>query len=356
MTPRTGSAAAAVFAAAFAAAAARGGDGPWSGVAVLEADASGALEPLGETLLGDDAPEGLSGIAWLGEGGAFPASRFAFADDSGGRVRFADLLFDAASGAPTGCVFLASAEVPGAVDLEGAAFDPAERTLWLCDERGPALLRAAVGPDGASIARAERGPELPEELQRCRPNLALESVAAAPGGRLWTASESWPEGGEPGFAVLAGLATRGGKAQWTAAKFPLEPASGTPLPRLPAPWTGLCGLCALPDGRLVSLERSFGYEIAEGADGEPVQSLCRAAVSVAEAGPGGEVRKRVLWRAMTGNANYEGVCLGPELPGGGRLLVAVSDGDVSRRGGLAFPWKKSLLAFRLRPELAGGAP
>ena len=134
---------------------------------------------------------------------------------------------------------------------------------------------------------------------------------------------------------------------------PLEPATGAALAMLPAPFTGLCGLAALPDGRLLALERTFGYEFASGPDGEPVQSLCRFSISLLDPNggtdPGGPpvLEKRVLWRALAGNANYEGICLGPALPDGGRLVVLVSDGDVSRRRGLEMRWRKSLLFFRL---------
>lgn len=362
----------------------------WSGIVPLpvEAPPSGLpeVEFLSALPLPPEAPEGLSGVAWLGGSGAFPDGSFAFAEDSGGRVHFAELESDRATGIPTGCVFRATAAVRGAVDLEGIAFDGATGSLWVSDENGPAVFRVATEAAPATatgtapanwVASPEREP-LPPSLSRCRPNLALEALAFDPaGGCLYTASEAALRGGPDGFSRLVSLPARrpaaGLRGDGAAARewhVPLEEATGAALPMLPKPFTGLCGLSALPDGRLLALERTFGYEIAPGADGEAVQSLCRATISVldvrarrgiaaghpeAEApepatGPSAETvaEKRVLWRALTGDANVEGICLGPELPGGGRLLVAVSDGDVSKRGGMELRWKKLLLFFRLR--------
>lgn len=363
-------------AAFFAAGTCRASDDGWSGIVPLpveegrtsaeEGRTSCALEFLGALDLPEDAPEGLSGVAWLG-------GAFAFVEDSGGRVHFADLMRDRATGIPTGCVFRAAATVRGAVDLEGIAFDGARGALWVSDESGPSIFRVATGTDSeAPEIVPEREPEreaLPPSLSRCRPNLALEALTFDPDRDvLFTASESEWEGGPPGFSRLVSISPRqpdeSGRCrkrapvrEWLA---PLEPATGAALPMLPPPFTGLCGLAALPDGRLLALERTFGYEFAPGADGEPVQSLCRVTISLLDlegdgwtgkgTDPGSPpvAEKHVLWRALTGNANFEGICLGPDLPDGGRLVVLVSDGDVSRRRGMEMRWRKSLLFLRLR--------
>ena len=376
--------AAALSAALFAAGVCRAADGVWSGVVPLSADGgrtssgegrtSCVLEFLGALDLPDDAPEGLSGVAWLGaddpppdgvrpsgvirggSGDASPVGAFAFAEDSGGRVHFAGLGFDAATGVPASCVFSAVRTVPGAVDLEGVAFDPASGSLWLSDECGPALFRLSLR-EGTDPAPERRADLLPPSLRRCRPNRSLEALGFDPVSRtLYTASETAVEGDPDGVSRLVALPLPPeGKSvprvrEWL---VPLEPATGAALAMLPDPFTGLCGLAPLPDGRLLALERTFGYEFASGPDGEPVQSLCRFSISLLDPNggtdPGGPpvLEKRVLWRALAGNANYEGICLGPALPDGGRLVVLVSDGDVSRRRGLEMRWKKSLLFFRL---------
>jgi hypothetical protein len=50
-------------------------------------------------------------------------------------------------------------------------------------------------------------------------------------------------------------------------------------------------------------------------------------------------RKQKLWERAGGFQNFEGMTLGPELPGGGRLVLLVSDGGGQRQ--------PALLALRL---------
>ena len=333
--------------------------GEWSGVVALEngsregAGQSGlSLELTGDLTLGSDAPEGLSGIAWLGEGGACDPNSFAFAEDSGGRVHFADIAVDSASGAVTGCVFKSVCRLPGSDDLEGIAFDPVKRELWLSDETGPALFKTQLGADGESLDGFAATP-VPEVFRKCRKNRSLEALAIdCRNGKIWTASES-PVEGDPELLVrLASIDTGSGNSEtWF---FPLERHVGTPLALLPEPYTGLCGLAVLAGGSLLSLERSFGYEIFDDGTGALLQSLCRLTISLVETTgveKGGTVKKTVLWRGRTGNANFEGLCLGPATCDGARAVVAVSDGDTIRRGGLFFPWRKAIATFTL-----SGAP
>ncbi|MBQ7666689.1 MAG: esterase-like activity of phytase family protein [Kiritimatiellae bacterium] len=365
-SPRLGVAAAVALAACGAAAgAACGGetaDSPWCGLSPVparekpgETPARATLSPIGEFALdADSAPEGLSGVSWLGRSDAFAADLFAFAEDSGGRVHFADVFFDAAIGAATGAAFRAVSTVPGAVDLEGVAFDSAACALWLSDEQGPALFRAAVSPGGTGGAPVLGAPSderrlIPPALRRSRPNRSLEALCFDDAsGILWTASESAVEGDAPGIARIAAIdPATGASREYTLA---LEEAPGAYMPSLPQPFTGLCALAALPGGRLLALERSFGYEIVAAEDGSAKQSLCRMTLSLVEtegAPPGGALRKTVLFRALSGDANYEGICLGPTLRDGARAVIAVADGDVSRHGALEFRWRKSVAVFRL---------
>jgi hypothetical protein len=52
------------------------------------------------------------------------------------------------------------------------------------------------------------------------------------------------------------------------------------------------------------------------------------------------VGKRALWERRGGFQNFEGMALGPELGGGGRLVLLVSDGGERR--------PPTLLPLRLR--------
>ena len=416
---------------------------PWAGVTQLFPDPatpSGkgfgegrspapSLEFVGEFDLPDSAPEGLSGIAWLGNTpgmkGFFPDD-YLLVEDSGGRLHSATIGIDRGTGAITNAVVSPAGAIPGAADLEGVACGGPcdERAVAaLCfasDERGPEIrMRFFFDPPGAKWWPVS----LPEALKGCRPNLALESLALSADGRLlWTANEGpLPEDGpEPtakhgsrvrlyaldaeqllrGSADASLASTTAGATQspppwWF---YPLDPATGTSLPHLPAPFNGLAELCALPDGRLLALERSFGFrtrssedprgslitisiylidplhaefaalelhaESAEFAALELHAESAERAGGALDGGGSGEAEpptsartaaaqrppvlaKTLLWRGLTGRSNYEGMTLGPVLSDGSRALLLVADGDVTRKGSFSFPWRKSLLAFRL---------
>ena len=255
-------------------------------------------------------------------------------------------------------------------------------TLFASDERGPAIWAKAAfdasSPEWASLP-------LPEPLRRCRFNRALESLALSPDGRiLWTANEGpLPEDGpeptaERGAKIriyalpVSGLLpktndSRPAPASSTQAPSasPTEPAfrfyelnaaAGGKMPHLPDPFNGLAELCALPDGRLLVLERTYGLRTRSPDD--PRASLIAISIYLVDP-PSSAARtaaaqrppvlaKTLLWRGLTGRANYEGMTLGPELADGSRALILVSDGDVTRKGSFAFPWAKRLLSFRLR--------
>ena len=350
-----------------------------------------SLSLVGEFPLPDSAPEGLSGIAWRGGIPGFGDSwddLYALVEDSGGRLHSATIGIDRGTGAITNAVVSPAGSIPGAADLEGVccgAVPVAGGTmpmLFASDERGPAIWAKAAfdasSPEWASLP-------LPESLRRCRFNRALESLALSPDGRLlWTANEGpLPEDGpeptaERGAKIriyalpVSGLLpktndSRPAPASSTQAPaasptepafrfYELDPAAGSPFPHLPAPFNGLAELCALPDGRLLALERTYGLRTRSPDDPrasliaisiylvDPPSSAARTAA--AERPP--VLAKTLLWRGLTGRANYEGMTLGPELADGSRALILVSDGDVTRKGSFAFPWAKRLLSFRLR--------
>ena len=350
-----------------------------------------SLSLVGEFPLPDSAPEGLSGIAWRGGIPGFGDSwddLYALVEDSGGRLHSATIGIDRGTGAITNAVVSPAGSIPGAADLEGVCCGAVPvaggtvPTLFASDERGPAIWAKAAfdasSPEWASLP-------LPESLRRCRFNRALESLALSPDGRLlWTANEGpLPEDGpeptaERGAKIriyalpVSGLLpktndSRPAPASSTQAPSasPTEPAfrfyelnaaAGGKMPHLPDPFNGLAELCALPDGRLLVLERTYGLRTRSPDD--PRASLIAISIYLVDP-PSSAARtaaaqrppvlaKTLLWRGLTGRANYEGMTLGPELADGSRALILVSDGDVTRKGSFAFPWAKRLLSFRLR--------
>ena len=159
---------------------------------------SPSLSPVGEFALAADAPEGLSGIAWMGN------DTYVLAEDSGGRIHTATIGLDAATGAVTGCVFSAVQSVPGLVDAEGITCERESDLLYVSDEAGTKILK--VLPDADPI----RVP-LPDFFSETRPNKSLEALSGEHSSRsaafcLWTANEdALTIDGPPSSVTIASL-------------------------------------------------------------------------------------------------------------------------------------------------------
>ena len=363
-----------------------------------------SLSLVSEFPLPDSAPEGLSGIAWTSNPGhpLFAGSPFslteepfdicgpdsyALCEDSGGWIHYAEIGVDRGSGAVTSAVFRARERLVGvneSSDLEAIAYARSRWNLthlqmYASDEHHRCIAQdrpLAITSPSPAVAIS-----LPEPLRAHRPNKGVEAMCLSPDDRaLWLANEdALPEDGpiattERGALVrlwrmdaIAGTSEAGlrrRRAQGGAGPvepawwfYELDPAAGEKFPHLPDPFNGLAELCALPDGRLLALERTFGLRTRSPDDPraslvaisiylvDPLSSAARTAA----AGRPPVLAKTLLWRGLTGRANYEGMTLGPELADGSRALILVSDGDVTRKGAFAFPWSKRLLSFRLIP-------
>jgi hypothetical protein len=386
---------------------------------------SPSLELVGEFELAPDAPEGLSGIAWTSnpehpvyhferpwrEEGESPVAdacgpdSYLLCEDSGAWIDFAEIGIDRGSGAITSAVFRARGRPhfffgdANRADFEAIAYAPSRHNcthhqLFIADESYPCIWQDRLATPGGIVSLPSPiiPVDLPEPLRAHRPNKGVEAICLSPDDRaIWLANEdALPEDGpiattEHGALVrlwrmdaIAGTSeanlrrrrSAGGAgpvepAWWY---YPLDPAAGSPFPRLPDPFNGLAELCALPDGRLLALERTYGLRTRSADD--PRASLIAISIylvdplhaenaasaespadarSGAARPPGAPVlAKTLLWRGLTGRANYEGMTLGPGLSDGSRALILVSDGDVTRKGAFAFPWSKRLLSFRLR--------
>lgn len=311
-----------------------------------------ALEPVGEFQLPQDAPEGLSGIAWLGD------DRYALAEDSGGRVHFARIGIDPSTGAVTSCVFEKTIAVPGLVDAEGIACDPAGGAVYVSDETGPAIFR--IPEDGATARIA-----VPDFFFGARPNKSLEALSAettANGGCiLWTANEdalgcdgAMSSAEDAAVVRIAAFAPgAAGECRWW--RYELDRAEGKPIPAVGArtPFNGVAGLLALGGGRLLVLERMCGLRDPENGEGPHTLITCGIfLVDTSRAPAESLLAKKSLWRARFPASNYEGMTLGPPLDDGTRTVILVADGDVSTATVLgrtvSFQWQKALYSFRLR--------
>ena len=308
---------------------------------------------------------GLSGIAWLG------GDRYAAVMDNSDRL----LLFRLALG-PTGDPEAASdlqlVTLGERHDYEDVASCPPAlarriakrrgergdrvpaRVLLVCEEDTPAI--RAIDADSGDLLGIV---PLPPTFSNRRPNRGLESLAVEPDGRvIWTASEEALPADGPAPAEDRGSVVRIARipvpeteAAPPAAQFAYAVDPPHAFARVIAgePLAGLVALVPLGNGRLLALERAAGpglppfenrIALITTAAGRDVASL--------EGGlakrPADHLAKQRLWKGALGY-NLEGLCLGPPLADGRRLLVGVAD-----NGGLGTPNQLVTLRFREGPE------
>jgi Esterase-like activity of phytase len=287
---------------------------------------------------------GLSGLDVDAEGGAW-----AVLDHGGHLVRLTFSL--GAEGDLNSAAVGAGLSLADQADFEGLALAPGG-SLWLSDEDGPGVRRY----EPSSGARLETLP-VPAVFSARRPNRGFESLALGCGMRsLWTANEEALTVDGPASSPNATTVVRLLRYDMTGAApvaaeqyaYEVEPMHG-PFFGDGSGQNGLVDLVALPGGRLLSLERSaaltspimlsrvFELDLSVATDVSGLPALDNATYT--------PVGKTLLWQGPA--ANLEGLCLGPQLTGGGRaLLGVVDDGD---------PFSvNALVSFRLT-GLAPGA-
>jgi hypothetical protein len=211
----------------------------------------------------------------------------------------------------------------GYSDLEGIAYQPETKRVYLSSESAHGI----VGFDRAGDASFSVN-TVPAIFKTARENKSLESLTY--GARsFWTANEDTLKVDGEMSSAKAGALVR---LQKFDAKFqPLAQyayRTETSLFRVRNSGTGVPDLCALPNGNLLVLERVVGLGLSakiylvdfQGAtDTTKTPRLDRAQVN--------PVRKTLLFERATGFHNFEGITLGPELAGGWRSLLLISDSD-----------------------------
>jgi len=284
----------------------------------------------------------LSGMAWAG------GTRFLAVSDKGGTLCTLEIDVDPTSGRIRSALVAGCTVLDQATDLEGIAW-AGDGTVYVSDERGPAIRRYDAR---SGVARG--GVALPAVFRRARRNLSLESLTlAADGTALWTANEEALEGDGPTNREANGggtlvrlqrfLPSAAGRwradGQWAYAVGGVAPFLG----RAPS---GVVDLAALPDGRLLVLERAAGA-LALGAELPTIEPGVRSRIYLVDSAGATEtsrtarlgpsvtpVTKTLLWEASFGASNFEGMALGPPLADGAHSLVLVADGGQGLDGGL----------------------
>ncbi len=289
-------------------------------------------------------PGNYSGIAWLG------GDRYAVADDKSAtdgfrifRIEIDSLSGDIKNVEDEGFM---SSGTPNR-DQEGIAFVPSEGTLFVSGEGDGRILE--YGQDGRHTGRSIM---LPDCFGSVAAGYGLESLTYnAVTRRFWTTSESTLPADGP--AATAGSTVRN-RLRLQSFGSDLRPAEwywyemDAPTADKPAARyaMGVSELCALDDGRLIVLEREFFVPRRK------VGAYVNVSLYVTDPSSArqGERLEKVLLHSFRTRltlfgrslANYEGMCLGPTLGDGKRILILVSDSQNQYRGVLK-DWFKTLV-------------
>ena len=244
----------------------------------------------------------------------------------------------------------------GGNDMEGCAFDPASGKVWISQETS-ALIRE-FDPSSGDLLRSAPVPAIQKQYYG---NYSLEALTISGDGMtMWTANEE-------ALKVDGELATNTVGSVVRLTRFTRESVYDNWTPN--GEWayetqpigtlkdsntrSGVSGLCALPDGTLLVLERrcydggffpDFNIRIYQvnfsGATDVSALSSLKGATYT-------KTTKTLLWQYTHGNnmPNYEGMCLGPRLNDGSCVIVLVSDGGSYAEEGV-FSLKLSGLNIR----------
>ncbi len=291
---------------------------------------------------------GLSGITHAG-GGEF----WAVMDNSDKLVRL-DVGFGA-NGSITSTNVQGGLTLAESRDFEGIAYTNAGRnSVFLADE-GTAATAPGVREYSLADGSLLQSVSMPSVYDAKRTNYGLESLARQAGGRtMWTANEEALSGDGSLSSTTVGSTVRlqrfdvtgdvvAAAEQYAYVTDPVhrstndDPTQPGSLSR-----SGLSDLVALPDGRLLALERSFAradFIIADAGsqyrnavylvDGEGASDVSGlGSLNGASYDP---VEKTLLWSVTQGAlsaspiGNLEGLALGPQLANGNWTLLGVVD-------------------------------
>ena len=302
--------------------------------ALAQTEGSSYLKVHKQRAFSNTIPAGnYSGITWLG------GNRYAVVNDKSAESGFHLFTIDIDS--VTGAILHAaehgfrSSGYPNR-DEEGIAFFPQDSSVFISGEQDNQVLEFTL--DGQ---RTGRSLKMPAVFQRAKKNKGLEALTYDPvSGRFFTIPETPLKGDS-----LSRLQSFGNDllpaSQWLYQTD--APTSGQ---RKGTRTLGVPALAALPDGRLVVMEREvFRPKKNIGAY---VRNTLYIVIPRPElAGQLLEKHQLVTFKTkinLTARsfANYEGVCLGPTLTDGRHVLVLISDSQNQYKGYLK-DWLKTIV-------------
>ena len=248
-------------------------------------------------------------------------------------------------------------------DVEGIAWTASRPDAAMVSTEAPELVEVSL-KDGRRL----RTIKLPPTLAQTVRNQGLESLTYATDGKsLWTANErALKADGNPMTLATPMLSATRVRLQ----RFDVTPDEITPGEQVEyqtsgvhdlAGQIGLCDLAALPDGRLLALERSAAQKLSG-------EKSIRTRIFLVDPAGATDVRKppydaglvnqhpvraskTLLYDGFVCDSdgeNLEGLCLGPELSPGRWAVIGVVD---NTDGGLGVS-KPAVVAFELDLDAA----
>ena len=246
----------------------------------------------------------------------------------GGGIFFFTIGFNADGTIGPVTAFETDAGGPKGLDNEDIVYVPETRTLFVSAEGDQSIREYYL--NGAPTGRKL---QVPAPLRSPKANAGFEALAYHD-GTFWTTTES-PLPGETLHRLqsfrLSSLEP--GKSWNYRAEEPSVSAAEAASAQ--AYVYGISALTALPDGRLVVLEREV--YVPKGSVLDMLKSFTSCSLFVID--PLGddspELRKTLLTQCYTSFlniANYEGMCLGPVLPDGRQALLLLADSQDGSQG------------------------
>ena len=285
---------------------------------------------------------GCGGITYLGDDRYYVVRDHN--DDNVAELYPLTITTDLSGGAISYFSFGSPISLVGNGDTEGIAYDPATGYVWVSDESTPTI-KEYLPSMGTHTGRSVALPAIQRTQKRS--NKSLESLTISGDGlTMWSSNEEALQCDGGIASASAGTTVRLMKftrptvrdvfthvGEWA---YKTEKCAGSTYAQ-----NGVSGLCALPDGSLLVLERetsvsTYGRcevylvpesEFTAAKDISGVTALTNATYSAVSKG-----MSLVSFRSgdMQNMIVYEGICLGPRLSDGSQAIYLISDGGVSK--------------------------
>ena len=307
-------------------------------------------------------PEGLSGLAW--EGGD---RYFAVGDEHACLHRLTiqvnsktGEIVKARFGNPVRLCDSLGVPIPDTAtgkDREGVAIDSSNQSVWAANEwtgsnvHSPSIEEHSLTDGRLLTLLTPDSDRMLKVFEKIRYNLGFESMTRRPdGSEFWTANEGPLTVDGPRATDSTGAVVR--LQKFDAAMRPVAQYAyriDRYPKRISAPFflggnevSGLSELAALPDGRLLALERAFSGDSTGAANFRDriylVDTAGATDIGQGELASGllgksyTPIRKTLLWELNSGftNSNFEGMALGEKLENGDQLLLLIADNNEGR--------------------------